>query len=58
MRISERGQITIPQEIREKFGFLPNTEVEFVVEEDAIRLVQISESRRKAIEQISVLSHM
>ena len=52
MRISERGQITIPQEIREKFGFLPNTEVEFVVEENAIRLVQISESRRKAIEQI------
>ena len=31
MKISERGQVTIPQEIREKYGFLPDTDVEFVV---------------------------
>ena len=31
MRITSKGQVTIPQEIREKFGFLPETEVEFVV---------------------------
>jgi AbrB family looped-hinge helix DNA binding protein len=52
MKISERGQVTIPQEIREKFGFLPNTEVEFVVEEGSVRIVRILESRRKAVEEI------
>src|SRR5216684_2212487 len=30
MRVSSKGQVTIPQEIREKLGLLPDTEVEFV----------------------------
>ena len=29
MRITSKGQVTIPQDIREKAGMLPNTEVEF-----------------------------
>lgn len=29
MRITSKGQVTIPQEIREKAGLMPNTEVEF-----------------------------
>ena len=29
MKITSKGQVTIPQEIREKAGLLPNTEVEF-----------------------------
>jgi AbrB family looped-hinge helix DNA binding protein len=29
MRITSKGQVTIPQEIREKAGLLPHTEVEF-----------------------------
>ena len=29
MRITSKGQVTIPQNIREKAGLLPNTEVEF-----------------------------
>ncbi len=29
MRITTKGQVTIPQDIREKAGLLPNTEVEF-----------------------------
>jgi len=32
MRITSKGQVTIPQEIREELGLLPNTEVEFTVE--------------------------
>lgn len=32
MRITSKGQVTIPQEIREELGLLPNTEVEFSVE--------------------------
>jgi AbrB family looped-hinge helix DNA binding protein len=31
MRIGERGQVTIPKEIREEFGLGPETEVEFHV---------------------------
>jgi len=31
MRVTAKGQITIPQEIREKMDFFPDTEVEFEV---------------------------
>jgi antitoxin PrlF len=42
MRITSKGQVTIPAEIRERFGFLPDTEVEFVVEGDAVRVVRVT----------------
>lgn len=32
MQVTQKGQVTIPQHIREKFGFLAQTEVEFVIE--------------------------
>ena len=32
MRITSKGQVTIPQQIREQCGLLPHTEVSFVVE--------------------------
>jgi AbrB family looped-hinge helix DNA binding protein len=32
MRITTKGQVTIPAAIREKAGLLPNTEVEFAYE--------------------------
>ena len=31
MRITSKGQVTIPKDIRKAMGFLPDTEVEFVV---------------------------
>ena len=31
MRIGERGQVTIPKDIRDQFGLGPETEVEFRV---------------------------
>lgn len=31
MRITSKGQVTIPQHIREKAGLLPNTEVGFEI---------------------------
>lgn len=31
MRITSKGQVTIPREVREKFGLLPHTEIEFRV---------------------------
>jgi len=38
MKIGERGQITIPKNLREKYGFVPNIEIEFVTEETGIRI--------------------
>jgi AbrB family looped-hinge helix DNA binding protein len=32
MRITSKGQVTIPQEVRERLGLMPETEVEFSVE--------------------------
>jgi AbrB family looped-hinge helix DNA binding protein len=40
MRITSKGQVTIPQAIREQAGLMPHTEVEFLVEEGSVRLVK------------------
>ncbi len=40
MKITSKGQITIPLELREQFGFLPNTEVEFVPAKTGIMLIK------------------
>ncbi len=38
MHITSKGQVTIPIEIRNKLGLLPDTEVEFSIENDAVVL--------------------
>jgi AbrB family looped-hinge helix DNA binding protein len=38
MRITSKGQVTIPAAIREQAGLLPNTEVEFQYDGDTVRL--------------------
>ena len=40
MRISSKGQVTIPIEIRERVGLLPYTEVRFEVEGNAVRIIR------------------
>ncbi len=47
MRITSKGQVTIPIEIREKLGLLPNTEVEFHVAGDAVRIKKAQKTRRR-----------
>ncbi|MEY2669493.1 MAG: hypothetical protein RJA59_2131 [Pseudomonadota bacterium] len=46
MRITSKGQVTIPQEIREKAGLLPGTEVEFEFDGDGVRMRRAAESAR------------
>lgn len=36
MRITTKGQVTIPQSVRDLAGFQPGTEVEFVIGDDGI----------------------
>ena len=38
MRITSKGQVTIPQDIRRQCGLLPHTEVVFRVEEGRVLL--------------------
>jgi AbrB family looped-hinge helix DNA binding protein len=38
MKIGERGQVTIPKDIRERFGLGPETEVEFRIVQSSIVL--------------------
>ena len=40
MRITSKGQVTIPQSVREKAGFMPNTEVDFVFEGRKVVIVK------------------
>lgn len=50
MQITTKGQVTIPQEIREQFGFLPNSEVTFRVRGQKVYLEKIpSKSTRGAL---------
>ena len=45
MQITSKGQVTIPQDIRNRLGLLPHTEVEFEVAGDHAR---IRKARRTA----------
>ena len=46
MKITTKGQVTIPQEIRERLGLLPHTEVDFEVRDDVVVLKKAEVSRR------------
>lgn len=39
MRITSKGQVTIPADIRERAGLLPHMEVEFEFDGKAVRIV-------------------
>jgi AbrB family looped-hinge helix DNA binding protein len=48
MRITAKGQVTIPQEVRERAGLMPGTDVEFEIEAGAVRLIKTTrEGHRK-----------
>ena len=46
MKITTKGQVTIPQEIRERLGLLPHTEVDFEVRDDVVVLKKAEIGRR------------
>jgi AbrB family looped-hinge helix DNA binding protein len=53
MRISERGQVTIPQELRERYGLLANTEVRFVPDDQGVRLIPDTSARANQVEALN-----
>ena len=46
MRVTSKGQVTIPQAVREQAGLLPDTEVEFVVVGDVVTIGKAVAARR------------
>ena len=40
MRVTTKGQVTIPQHIREKLGIIPSNEVDFIEEKGRVYLVK------------------
>jgi AbrB family looped-hinge helix DNA binding protein len=47
MRITSKGQVTIPQEIRERLGLLPDTEVEFEVVGNGVKIRKAKATRAR-----------
>ena len=45
MRITSKGQVTIPQDIRERLGLLPYSEVEFEIDGDSVRVRKARQKR-------------
>jgi AbrB family looped-hinge helix DNA binding protein len=56
MRITSKGQVTIPQEIRERAGLLPHTEVEFLYDGKTVRIVRAG--RGKTSRGARLVAHM
>jgi AbrB family looped-hinge helix DNA binding protein len=55
MRLTSKGQVTIPQEIRERLGLLPQSEVEFEIDGDSVR---IRKARARAARGDALVAHM
>jgi len=46
MRVTSKGQVTIPQRIRDELGIQPGAEVDFEVEGQSVRITKVSDSDR------------
>ena len=49
MRVTEKGQVTIPKEIRDRLGIGPGSEVDFIASGSGAMLVKIAEASDPAI---------
>ncbi len=45
MRVTSKGQVTIPVEVRDKLGILPHAEVDFEVHGNTVRLMKVPTKR-------------
>jgi len=54
MRITSKGQVTIPLAYRRKYGLLPETEVEFLPSGDGVKLRKTKHGKGKTRGQLIV----
>lgn len=55
MKVTTKGQVTIPQEIREQLDIQPGAEVEFEIEGNAVKMRPIKKARfrgRRIVERL------
>ncbi len=57
MRITSKGQVTIPVEIREQAGLMPNTEVDFEFDGKVVRIVPAA-ARTKHSRGARLVAHL
>lgn len=55
MRVTSKGQVTIPLPIRERMGLLPETEVEFNIEGNRVIL---KKAAKKSSRGKTIITHM
>lgn len=55
MKVTDKGQVTIPIAIRRKAGLLPNTDVEFVVSGRNVILRKSGKARRRGGKLVAAL---
>ncbi|CDZ28397.1 AbrB/MazE/SpoVT family DNA-binding domain-containing protein [Neorhizobium galegae] len=55
MRVTEKGQVTIPKNVRSNLGIEPGSEVEFVLREGEAVLRRVEPSREEAERNVRVL---
>jgi AbrB family looped-hinge helix DNA binding protein len=48
MRVTIKGQVTIPQKVREKLGITQATEIDFVEENERFYIVKKTSPKRKS----------
>ncbi|CDX25182.1 conserved hypothetical protein [Mesorhizobium sp. ORS 3324] len=44
MRVTTKGQVTIPKQIRDHLGIRPGSEVEFVATDEGARIIAVNEN--------------
>jgi len=57
MRITSKGQVTIPADIREQAGLLPNTDVDFEFDGKIVRIFPAA-NRRKNGRGARLVAHL
>jgi AbrB family looped-hinge helix DNA binding protein len=55
MRITSKGQVTIPKDIRKASGLLPDTEVDFVMSKGRVFLRKRSQDTRRGAKLVAAL---
>jgi AbrB family looped-hinge helix DNA binding protein len=52
VRITAKGQVTIPAHIRKEAGLLPGTEVEFIRSRDRVYIRKVAQAGRQTVEAL------
>ena len=47
MKIGERGQVTVPKRLREKYGLQAHADIDFIDDGNGIRMIRRSEGAKR-----------